>query len=408
MGMFESWIPKLVSALYERERNSNVIVVDWLSRAHQHYTVAADNTRLVGQDIAQFVEWLEEYSNFPSERIHMLGYSLGAHVAGFAGSHGTNKVGRITGLDPAGPAFEGTEAPYRLSPDDAEFVDALHTFTRGSLGRSIGIQQPVGHVDIYPNGGNFQPGCNLGRVFGNMRSQGVYAVAEAIKCQHERAVHLFIDSLVNEKYPSMAYRCSNKETFEKGMCLSCRKNRCNTMGYDVNRVRSKRSGRMYLKTRADMPFRVYHYQLKIHFFRTINRTEKGTTFLISLFGTRNETGALAVEVPQISSNQTYSFLVHTDVDIGELLIVKLQWETASSVWSTIVGTVTNPWSVWDFWNSREESSKDLEIRKIRVKSGETQKKIVFCPKGAAFVKIQPTEEVIFVKCPSGWMSNSRR
>ncbi|XP_078280106.1 lipoprotein lipase-like [Rhinoraja longicauda] len=397
-GMFESWIPKLVLALYEREDDSNVIVVDWLTRAHQHYPIAAENTKLVGRDIAQFVEWLEEELNFPAEHIHMLGYSLGAHVAGFAGTYGAYRVGRITGLDPAGPVFEGADAQHRLSPEDAVFVDALHTYTRGSLGRSIGIQQPVAHVDIYPNGGSFQPGCSLGRVLGNIGSQGVYAVANAIKCQHERAIHLFIDSLLNKNYPSLAYRCPSQETFERGMCLSCRKNRCNTLGYDVRKVRSKRSGRMYLKTAADMPFRVYHYQLKIHFFRKINQTETATHFLISLYGTLNETGGITIPVSEIAPNSTSSFLVHTEVDIGELLMVKLKWEDTSSLWSTIVDKVTNSWPLWKVWEKHEDTSNALEIRRLRVKAGETQKKIVFCAKDSASVKVQPAQEVTFVKC----------
>lgn len=71
----------------------------------------------------------------------------------------------LLGLDPAGPMFEGAEKEKRLSPDDADFVDVLHTYNRAAFGFSIGIKQPIGHIDIYPNGGDVQPGCAFSDVF---------------------------------------------------------------------------------------------------------------------------------------------------------------------------------------------------------------------------------------------------
>uniref|UniRef100_UPI00398F5C70 lipoprotein lipase-like isoform X5 n=1 Tax=Pristiophorus japonicus TaxID=55135 RepID=UPI00398F5C70 len=295
-GMFESWITKLVIALYQREPDANVLVVDWLNRAHQHYPIAAQNTMLVGKDIGKLIDWLEKQERIPLNEIHLIGYSLGAHVAGFAGSHTANRIGRITGLDPAGPVFEGVHAHGRLSPDDATFVDVLHTFTRESLGMSIGIRQPIGHVDIYPNGGSFQPGCDLQKAVNNIAMYGIYAFSEAVKCEHERSIHLFIDSLLYKDQPCTAYRCSNHRSFEKGMCLNCRKNRCNTLGYNAHQVRSKRSTKMYLKTRADMPFRVYHYQLKIHFSSKITRFDIDPTLSISLRGTKDDVENLHIEM----------------------------------------------------------------------------------------------------------------
>ena len=58
-GLFESWVYKFVTAFYEREPSANVIVVDWLDRASQHYPISAENTRLVGKDVAKFINWLE-------------------------------------------------------------------------------------------------------------------------------------------------------------------------------------------------------------------------------------------------------------------------------------------------------------------------------------------------------------
>uniref|UniRef100_A0A667YK91 Lipoprotein lipase a n=1 Tax=Myripristis murdjan TaxID=586833 RepID=A0A667YK91_9TELE len=227
-GMFESWVPKLVTALYEREPTANVIVVDWLTRASQHYPSSAADTKLVGRDVAKFVSWIQRELQLPWERIHLLGYSLGAHVAGIAGDLTKQKISRITGLDPAGPTFEHADAESTLSPDDAQFVDVLHTNTRGSPDRSIGIQRTVGHIDIYPNGGTFQPGCDIQNTLMGIAQAGIKGfqdMAQIVKCSHERSIHLFIDSLVNTGQQSMAYRCNSKEAFNKGLCLSCRKNR---------------------------------------------------------------------------------------------------------------------------------------------------------------------------------------
>lgn len=52
-------MPKLVSALFEKEQTANVIVVDWLGLAQNHYAVAAQNTKAVGQEIARFIDWIE-------------------------------------------------------------------------------------------------------------------------------------------------------------------------------------------------------------------------------------------------------------------------------------------------------------------------------------------------------------
>lgn len=77
---------------------------------------------------------------------------------------------------------------------------------------------------------------------------------EVMKCEHERAVHLFVDSLMNKEHLSYAFQCTGPDRFKKGICLSCRKNRCNKIGYNATKMRKRRNSKMYLKTRADTPF----------------------------------------------------------------------------------------------------------------------------------------------------------
>ncbi|XP_019670813.3 endothelial lipase isoform X2 [Felis catus] len=374
-GMFENWLYKLVSALRMREKEANVVVVDWLPLAHQLYTDAVNNTRVVGHSVARMLDWLQEKDDFSLGNVHLIGYSLGAHVAGYAGNFVKGTVGRITGLDPAGPLFEGVDIHRRLSPDDADFVDVLHTYTR-SFGLSIGIQMPVGHIDIYPNGGDFQPGCGLNDVLGSI---AYGTITEVVKCEHERAVHLFVDSLVNQDKPSFAFQCTDSNRFKKGICLSCRKNRCNSIGYNAKKTK------------------IYHYQMKIHIFSYKNMGDIEPNFYVTLYGTNADSQILPLEiVEQIGLNATNTFLVYTEEDLGDLLKIKLTWEGAAQSWY-------NLWKELRSYLSQPRSSeRQLNIRRIRVKSGETQRRLTFCVEDLDNTSISPGQELWFHKCRDGW------
>lgn len=396
-GIFGNWLYKLVSALQTRERHANVVVVDWLSLAHQLYTDAVNNSMMVAHRVASMIDWLQEKEEFSLGNVHLIGYSLGAHLAGYIGNFVKGKVGRITGLDPAGPLFEGVDIDSRLSPDDAEFVDVLHTYTI-SFGLGIGIQMPVGHIDIYPNGGDFQPGCGFNDVLGSI---AYGTISEVMKCEHERAIHLFVDSLVNQDKPSFAFQCTDPNRFKKGICLSCRKNRCISIGYNAKKMRKKRNTKMYLKTRADMPFRVYHYQLKVHIFSYNTSKDMQPNLYVTLYGSSADSQDLPLEVVEkIGLNATNTFLVHTEEDLGDLLKIRLTWEGVSHSWY-------NLWNEFRSYLSQPSNpSREVHIRRIRVKSGETQRKVTFCAEDPKNTSISPGRELWLHKCRDGWRTKN--
>lgn len=156
------WYPYLRKEFLKKD-DMNVIEVDWRDPAGALYPVSAVYTKEVGKYIGEFLVDLNNALNIPFENMHLIGHSLGAHISGFAGNHvdkTTKKtIGRITGMDPAGPLFLLAGPSGRLSSGDATFVDVIHTD-----GGKFGHSSVLGHIDFYPNGGSApQPGCILMR-----------------------------------------------------------------------------------------------------------------------------------------------------------------------------------------------------------------------------------------------------
>ena len=68
-------------------------------------------------------------------------------------------IWHISGLDPAGPLFEGYSPKVRLDKSDANYVDVIHSNGDSLIIGGLGSWEPIGHVDFYPNGGRAQRGC---------------------------------------------------------------------------------------------------------------------------------------------------------------------------------------------------------------------------------------------------------
>lgn len=88
------------------------------------------------------------------QSFQLVGFSLGAHVSGFAGKRlqqTTGKIARIVGLDPAGPLFEDALPGGRLSKGDANFVMTVHGSADGVKNGGLGIWQQIGDADCKTN-----------------------------------------------------------------------------------------------------------------------------------------------------------------------------------------------------------------------------------------------------------------
>ncbi|CAG9785583.1 unnamed protein product [Diatraea saccharalis] len=232
-------IQVVVSSYLESKPGTNIILLDWSNMSHGSYLVnAARNTKKVGAAAAEQIKVLVE-NGLPLDKIHIIGHSLGSHVAGYTARELQNRyqktVKRLTALDPAFPAFypDGVVMEH-INSEDAEFVDVIHTDAGG-----YGAPVRTGTVDFWPNGGkSIQPGCP--------RFAPV-PLSDDNLCSHWRSWRFYAESVRNpEAFPASPadsyQKFRSNPTPEVGMIY---------MGYNCD---TKAKGNFYLTTNPVPPF----------------------------------------------------------------------------------------------------------------------------------------------------------
>ncbi|KAM9332991.1 lipase member H-like isoform 1-T3 [Pholidichthys leucotaenia] len=252
-GSPPAWVYKFKDLLLAKE-DTNVIMVDWNRGAtNVNYLESVKNTRKAGGNLTAFIQMTKDHGASLSS-IHLIGVSLGAHISGFVGANLGGAIGRITALDPAGPQFKGNPPEDRLDPTDAQFIDVLHTDMD-----ALGFREPLGHIDFYANGGADQPGCPL----------TIFSGTSYFKCDHQRSVYLFLES-VNQTCASKAFPCSSYKEFLDGNCLNCNQfgaAGCPLFGYDVikwkDALLNLGKTKAYFRTNGQSPFCMTNYRVNV-------------------------------------------------------------------------------------------------------------------------------------------------
>ncbi|XP_037825827.1 phospholipase A1 VesT1.02-like isoform X2 [Lucilia sericata] len=166
----------------------NIIIVDWARARSVDYATSVVAVPKVGKKVANMIDYLVKNYGMSLDTLYVIGHSLGAHVAGYAGKNvKTGKIHTIVGLDPALPLFHYDKPKKRLSSSDAFYVESIQT-----NGGELGFLKPIGKGAFYPNGGKTQPGCPLdvAGACSHGRSCTYYAEAVAldnfatVKCQN--------------------------------------------------------------------------------------------------------------------------------------------------------------------------------------------------------------------------------
>lgn len=359
-----AWVRDMADELL-RKTPMNVITVDWGNGAGFPYSQAAANTRVVGAEVAQLIQLLKDQQDVSASNVHLIGHSLGAHVAGYAGTRIPRLV-RITGLDPAEPDFEDTDNVVHLEKTDAVFVDIIHSDgSEFDYVSGFGMIDEVGHIDFYPNGGENQPGCPLESVTNIMSTaaaDGLEDAEDVLSCSHSRSIYLFTES-INGPCPFYAFPCRDMaavDTNEAG-CLQCGWTGCPVMGYNADQTNSR--GKYYLKTRPSAPFCGFTQHAEIRFG---SMTETTGRVRLTLVGEDQTTDSIEINSgsDKFGGGETRDALWVDRERIDDITSVRVQF--------------IRPMGMLWWWTSYHTTPRHVSVNMVTVTAARTGRKVYFC------------------------------
>ncbi|XP_049288867.1 pancreatic triacylglycerol lipase-like [Anopheles funestus] len=350
------WIETMMNRLLDRDPESTVIVIDWGLGSNPPYNQAVANIRLVGNIAAHFIKMMKEQLNMDNlDNVHMIGHSLGAHLSGYTGSTLRNDleqglIGRITGLDPAELAFTETDVLVRLDPSDAQFVDIVHSDATPFVPKiGLGLFEPIGHVDFYPNGGFNQPGCD--QTFWKQKNRFVSTMFQFFSCSHSRAYTYFSESIIN---PLKVVSCASYDSYNAGECFDCGADSTYCLDFGMNSIagyrelvaqgkinpQSNQPIQLYFQTDSHAPFLKPNVKITIKISNTKESVEHGPEigkiFLYIDGGDSSEPKRIYFNEAPILFEPGYNYssviAVHSS---SKPISVKLGWEYVTNLFNPL-------------------------------------------------------------------------
>ncbi|XP_072550844.1 phospholipase A1 member A-like [Salminus brasiliensis] len=314
-----SWVRTMAQELLAVGQK-NVLAVDWLTVPGTALTAAAEQ---IGRKLAQTIQRLLVMGSAP-DMFHLIGFGVGAHIAGVAGSCLNGSVGRITGLDPFAPVFSEANCSVKLDHADGQYVDVIHTnFNPTEPVPALGVSRPLGHVDFYIGLGFQLPGC----------PRGLIKREKYLLCSHYRAHQIFTSS-IRAPCRHFAFPCHSVGDFRHTHCTLCYQpglTTCPEMGYNIAWLPTRRPlpfqpTTVFLTVTSTPPYCVTPLLLTLKLGGILSVEAK---LYIQLEGNANKTSTMLVsgrEMKEFVANKVYQFMISAD-SAGEFHTITLKFNT---------------------------------------------------------------------------------